>query len=181
MPRPSLASLTLVVALAALVAGTAARAQADRPKPTNEVALTGHGGVTFKVPAWKETRKEAELAVFEQVTAAEVSLLVVSIEKGPGQGEAVDWELVRKNIVEAAGETGGKLALTVGEAFEGAPGFQGRRMSGQLETGEAKLGVALVALVRDGRFVSVSVLTLPEDRDGAELAGDVGATVKLTQ
>jgi len=154
------------------------------PALDRSLSLAAHGGVTVQVPAWEVLREADAAAVLEQAPdpaqRRPFYVLLVAVEEGPGD-EAVPWEAIRDNIVEAAGRKGRSLELAIEAPFDRARGFAGRIMRGTFRgEGERRVAVQLATLVRDGRMVTVSVVSeSPTDAARAILEA-VAATVALT-
>ncbi len=191
----------ILAALPGLLAVLGAGSAAAQPTPPAlvELALPALGGASVKVPeTWKEIKKEPGLVVREQAPdpAAQVPFLVLvcSIEEGPpiaqpggqpgdGAAPSIPWLKVRDNIEEAAEKGGRKVTLTVGDAFKDAPGFEGRRLQGELESPGApgapakKVAIELVALVKNERLLTIGLLA---DPGTAGAARDMVATIAKT-
>lgn len=192
-------SIQVLVILTLLAIALAAHAQ-PAAEPV-EVRLDALGGAALKVPAaWKEVRKDDKLIVREQspdpATKAPFYVLLASIEEGPPVGApdsaapGVPWLKVRDNIVEAAQKGGRKVRLDVGDAFKGPAGFEGRRLQGELEGAPAagapagtpprKVAIALVALVKDGKLLTIGLVSEPGSADAArDLVGTLAQSARL--
>lgn len=175
----SLASLALALAVT-----LAARAQPAPPTLEQELRLTALGGAALKVPAWKEVRKDDAVSVREQLPdpAQQKPFYVVmaAIEEGPADAAAVAWDKVRDNIVEAASKNGRKLELKVGDAFAGAAGFTARWLAGEFVGANGKkVALALIALVRDKRLVTIGVISEEATPAAKTLAEDIAKTARL--
>lgn len=161
--RKLLRSSALLIALAVVVA-VAPGAGAQPAATTRTVALAAHGGASLTAPDYREVRKDDAVAVLEQLPDAAnqkaFRVLVCAIEEGPtGNPEAIPWDKVKDNVVKAAKKSGRDLTLSVGEAFSGAEGFVGRRLVGELAAANGrKVGVEVVALVKDAKLVTVGLL-----------------------
>ena len=175
----SLASLALAFAFT-----LAARAQPAPPAIGQELKLTALGGAVLKVPAWKEVRKDEAVTVLEQLPDPAQQkpfyVLMAAIEEGPADPAAVAWEKVRDNIVEAASKNGRKLELKVGDAFEGAAGFTARWLAGEFVGANGKkVALALVALVREKRLVTIGVISEEATPAAKTLAEDIAKSARL--
>ena len=178
----SLASLSLALAFT-----LAARAQPAPPAPPaigQELRLTALGGAALKVPAWKEVRKDEAVSVLEQLPDPAQQkpfyVLMAAIEEGPADAAAIVWDKVRDNIVEAASKNGRKLELKVGDAFEGAAGFTARWLAGEFVGANGKkVALALVALVREKRLVTIGVISEEATPAAKTLAQDIAKTARL--
>lgn len=148
-----------------------------------DVELTANGGATFKAPDWKQTRKDAAVAVFERQADADKKLsfgvLVLAIEEGPKRIDKVDWDLIRDNVLKAAKDAGGELTLEGGDEFKDVEGLAGRRFTGIVKNGERESTVEMVALVGKGVMVTVTAIGPRADKGAAELALSVAATAAL--
>lgn len=175
------------VAWAITLLGLTVTAQAQTAKPielTEDLALEAEGGVGFRVPAWKKDRHESAIAVFERATSGDAGdqtffMLLLAVEPGPPAGTAVEWEQVRQNIVSAGSRDGGGLQLAIRGAFEGPAGFEAQRMSGSLTAREQTIAVDLVALVSEGKLVTVTVLSMKSDVVSTALTAAVAQSVSL--
>lgn len=180
-PRRRLSALWPVVVAAALL--TLATAAWAAPPPLSlELTLTAHGGVSAKAPAWKVVRDDAAVAVLEQLPdpaqREAFHVLMLAVEDGIPEDDVVPWETIRDNIVDAASEDARALTLELGDAFGGAAGFEGRVMSGTFRgAAEQQVGLEVVALVRAGRLVTVSLVSDAVSSETRELVEAVAATV----
>jgi hypothetical protein len=172
--------LGLGLALALLVPGLA---RAEVPPLTAEVVLTAQDGARVKVPAWSRVREDAAVHVLELAPDRDrvFYVLMVAIEPGP-TGEKIDWQRVLDNIQASASKSGRTLSLALGGAFAGAPdGFEGRTMRGTFEdpAAEKRVEIALVTLVKDGRLVTISLVSEKVDEDARAILDAVAATTTL--
>lgn len=157
------------------------------PSPSGSTALhlTAHGGATLQVPSWKEIRKDGAIAVLEQLPEPAAQkpyyVLMCAMEEGPPAGAPVPWDKVRDNIVQAASKNGRKLTLEVGEPFAGAAAFEGRRLIGALESGTPgkKVALELIALVKEGKLLTVGLIAENVGPSEAELLAGVAKTARL--
>lgn len=177
---------TLLMAAASPVAAQPTPTPATAPAPgATELHLTAHGGATVQVPSWKEIRKDAAIAVLEQLPdpAAQKPyyVLMCAMEEGPPAGAPIPWGEVRDNIVRAASKNGRKLTLEVGEPFAGAAAFEGRRLLGSLESGTPgkKVALELIALVRDGKLLTIGLIAEQLGAAENELLIGVAKTARL--
>lgn len=175
----SLASLALALAFT-----LAARAQPVPPALDQELKLTALGGAALKVPAWKEVRKDEAVTVLEQLPDPAQQkpfyVLMAAIEEGPADAAAVAWDKVRDNIVEAASKNGRKLELKVGDAFTGTAGFTARWLAGEFVGANGKkVALALVALVREKRLVTIGVISEEATPAAKTLAEDIAKSARL--
>ncbi len=176
---PTRLALLACFALLAPTAAPPARAAAAPFPLKTPVTLPAAGGATIQTPAWKPSRPAtADTAVFEHVGAPgePVFVLVATIEEGPGA--PVDWAAVRDNMAAEAAKADATLTLEVAGPFRGALGWSGQRMKGTLKSGGATLQVAVVSLVRQGRLLTISVLSSKDSPLAAPLAERVAATAK---
>ena len=152
--------------------------------PSKALELTAQGGVTFSVPAWKESQPpRPDVAVMERDErgkgGSDFFLLMLTIEAGPQGAGTIDWDGIRNNIVAEAKARNAVVELTVGEVFSTAPGFEGRRMKGTLKTKGAPLALELIALVQKGKLVTISVVSGKPGPAGTKLLDDVAKTTAL--
>lgn len=173
----------MALAALALSGALAGDARAAAPLPLEHtVALTAAGGASVRTPDWTSVRQDAALAILEQLPDPAQKrpfyVLVVTVEPmATASGEPVPWEKIRDNIVAAAVKKGRPMSLELGPAFTAAEGFAGRVMSGRAQTAaSAEVRVDVVALVKEGRLVTVSVVTDAEFGGGAAMAAMIGAT-----
>lgn len=178
------AAVGLVVALQA--GGVRAQPEpAPAEAPTQRLVLEALGGATIDVPTWKEVRRDAAVAVFEQLPepAADKPYLVLmcALEEGPPAGAAVAWDEVRDNIVKAASKNGRTLALEVKEPFTGAAGFEGRRLVGEFTSTspDKKVAIELVALVKEGKLLTVGLVAEALGAKTGELVAAVAGSARL--
>lgn len=175
---PSLGALLLIGAL--VVVSVAGAQVPGKTTADKALSLEAEGGVTAKVPDWKQTRSGKSVAVLEHVATkgGGFALLVLAIEAGPtGEGE-VDWNRIRDNIVAAAGKGGSELTLSVGDDVSDAAGFSGKRLQGRLKAKKHEMAVEMVALVGSGKLVTITVLTPEDDKGAGPLALAVAGTVE---
>lgn len=171
------------VAAAAMVALVSTQAAAQKFPLKNDLKL--EAGATFKVPEWKESRAATpNVAVLEHdATKAGDGfyVLMLTVEDGPKGAGKVDWTKVRDNMVKAAKESKAKLKLKLAGDWTKAAGFVGQRMSGSLVTKAEKkpLTVELVGLIKDGKLITICVLTGKKLADAVELIESVAETTKL--
>ncbi len=173
-----LATLSCLALLLPAVAPPARAAEAPFPLKT-PLTLSAAGGATIQTPAWKPSRPAtADTAIFEHVgpPSEPVYVLVATIEEGPGS--PVDWAAVRDNMVAEAAKGDAKLKLELDGPFRGALGWSGQRMKGTLVSDGATLQVTVVSLVRQGRLLTISVLSSKESPLAKPLAERVAATAK---
>ena len=152
--------------------------------PSKPLELSAQGGVFFSVPAWKESQPpRPDVAVMERDERGkggnDFFLLMLTIEPGPQGAGKIDWNGIRNNIVNEAKARNATVALTVGDVFSSAPGFEGRRMKGTLKTKGAPLALELVALVQKGKLVTVSVVSGKPAATAVKLLDDVAKTAAL--
>lgn len=179
--RTRLATLVLPALLLLAPLPQSARA-AEAPFPLKTpLTLSAAGGATIQTPAWKPSRPtSADTAILEHVgaPAEPVFVLVATIEEGPGS--PVDWAAVRDNMAAEAAKGEAKLVLELSGPFHGALGWSGQRMTGTLQSGSETLQVAVVSLVRQGRLLTISVLSSKASPLAAKLAQRVATTAKTT-
>jgi len=144
----------------------------------SSVELTAFGGVQFKAPKWIVTGpKKPEVAVLrndKMKGAGTPLLLMLSVEKGPS--ELPDWNVIRQNIVNAARANDASLKLSLKEDYTNLQGVTGKRMAGSLLEKEEILSVELIALYKDGRLATVTLVRTPSDQQGQDLVGDIAAS-----
>jgi len=179
----------LITALLLTSAAPAGAQPTPPPAPTTpattELRLTAHGGVTVQVPGWKEIRKDGAIAVLEQLPEPAADkpyyVLMCAVEEGPPAGAPIPWEKVRDNVVQAASKNGRKLTLEVGEPFTAAAAFEGRRLLGALESGTPgkKVALELIALVKDGKLLTVGLIAETLGPTENELLVGVAKTARL--
>lgn len=175
-------SLALLFSAIFMIISAPAGAQ---PAPTVDLRLTAHGGALVQVPAWKEIRKDGAIAVLEQLPEPAAQkpfyVLMCALEEGPQKGAPIPWDKVRDNIVQAASKNGRKLALEVGEPFTGAATFEGRRLVGSLEsaTPGKKVAIELIALVRDGKLMTIGLIAETMGPAENDLVVGVAKTARL--
>ncbi|MGM0577045.1 MAG: hypothetical protein ACQEXJ_15070 [Myxococcota bacterium] len=172
-------------AVAAILLLVPARASAQSDEGgTTEVRLEARGGVTFEAPDWKETRHDEAVAVLERAPDPDADvpfgLLILAVEEGPQDIEDIDWERIKDNIVASSKEAGSALDLKLGDAWDGAEGFEGRRLAGTLTAGEREVAVDMVALVAADVLITVSAIGPQEGSGTGELAERVAGTAKQT-
>ena len=154
------------------------------PELSQAVRVTAQGGATLKAPAWKSVRSDEAVAVLEQAPDPTQKrpfyVLMVAIEEGPSAGVAVPWDKIKENVVTAATRTGRSLSLELGDVWAGAPGFEGRYMSGSFRgSDEQQVGLELLALVKDGKLLTVSLVSQEVTADTRALLQAVAATAAL--
>lgn len=172
----------LLLALLSLVVLAGAPPAAAQPTE-GEAKLTALGGATLTVPTWKEVRKDAAVLVLEQLPdpAAQrpYQVLMCALEEGP-TAKVVPWDKVRQNIVEAASKSGRALELAPKEAFAGAAGFEGQRFQGTFKSGNGKqVALEIVALVKDGKLLTVGVIAESLSPAATELIDKVAKSARL--
>ena len=142
------------------------------------VELTAQGGVQFKAPKWSIAGpQKPDVAVLKNDKLKGQGaplLLMLSVEKGPSS--TPDWNVVRQNIVNAARENKASLKLSLKEDFTGLPGVSGKRMAGSLIEAQDILSVELIALHKDGRVATVTLVRSPSEVARHDLVGDVAAS-----
>ncbi len=151
-----------------------------------EQSLEAYGGAKFKAPSWRSVRKDKAVVVLERgpdfsdpKAPTPLNVLVVSIEDGPS-ATPVAWEKIRDNIVAAASRNGRALTLEAGEIATDVTGFEARWFSGEFTGSNGKkVGMALLALVKAKRLVTVGLVS---ERVGAPekgIVGEVARSVRL--
>jgi len=179
--------LAMTTALLLLLLGASFSAGAQPPELDHEVRLTALGGARLKAPAWKpvEVTDEAAVQVLEQAPDPSQKkpfyVLMVAIEQGPAVGAEVPWDKILANIIQAATQKGRSLSLELEtEAWKGAEGFEARYMSGSFRgTGDQQVGLELLALVKDGRLLTVSLVSDEVTDDTRAILEAVAATAAL--
>ena len=178
-----LRTVRTVVPLLSLLVAAGASAQPAPPALEQEVRLATLGGLVVKAPAWKVSRRDDAVAVLEQAPdpahKRPFHVLMVALEAGPAPGP-IPWEKIRDNVVTAATKSGRSLSLELGDAWPGAPGFEARYLSGSFRgAGDERVALELLALVKDGRLVTVSLVSEAQTPDTRSLLDAVAATVAL--
>jgi hypothetical protein len=166
-------------ALAVLLSlGAASPASAQKTPLRSTVELTAHGGVKFKTPRWVvagPNRPEVAVLRNEKVKGPDAFLLMMlSVERAPSK--APDWDAVRQNIIKAARANKASLNLTLQDEFTELAGVQGKRMRGSLLDGEATLAVEIIALYKDGRMATVTLISVASSQGGQDVVSSVAAT-----
>jgi hypothetical protein len=175
----------LAAAASAWLCALAAPASRAQEPTTQELRLPALGGAVLQVPAWKEVRKDQAVAVYEQLPEPAAQkpyyVLLCSLEEGPAKDAPVPWDKVRDNIVQAASKNGRKLTLEVKDPFVGAADFQGRRLVGEFQSDAPgkKVGLELVALVKDGKLLTVGLVAEALGPATAELVQGVAKSARL--
>lgn len=154
------------------------------PDLRKEVNLSNEfSTATLRAPDWRAVTTKPGLAVFERAPdkAKKISfgLLVLAIEEGPKTTERVDWNQVRKNIVDAAQAAGSELSLTVGDGFDASPGLVGRRLSGTTKVGERTVTVEMVAILSPKVLLTISSVGRTDAVGVADLATAVAQTARV--
>ena len=161
-----------------LVLFFAGSTQAQKIPLRSKVELTAQGGVQFKAPKWIVTGpQKPDVAVLRNDKLKGQGaplLLMLSVEQGPKA--TPDWNVIRKNIVDAARENKTSLKLSLKEDFNGVPGASGKRMVGSLIEESEILSVQLIALYKEGRLATVTLVSTPAEGDGQDLVGEVAAS-----
>lgn len=172
------ARVTTLLLLSLLLAAPFVRAQSE--PLTKTLTLEARGGVTLTAPEWKQSKDDDAVAVLERAAEKDRSfaMLVVAVEEGPGKVDSIDWDRIQSNIATAARETGSDLTLELGSDFGDAAGWKGKRLSGILKANEREVAVEMIALVKEGVLVTVSVLGPKDGKEAAPLAGEVAKTAK---
>jgi hypothetical protein len=175
--RHKLTPASLVLAfLLFLVAASPALAQRTPLRST--VELTAHGGVKFKTPRWVvagPNRPEVAILRNEKVKGPDAFLLMMlSVEKAPAK--VLDWATVRQNIIKAARAKKASLNLTLQEDFTELQGVQGKRMRGSLLDGEATLAVEIIALHKNGKMATVTLISVASSQGAQNVVSSVAAT-----
>jgi len=167
-----------------------------QPAPEGILKLTAQGGATLEVPAtWKETRTDPGLVVREQAAepAAQKPFLIAlaAIEEGPPRDGGVPWLKVRDNIQQAASKNGRTVTLALDDtAITDITGFEARRFFGELTspapagapagTTARKVGIELVALVKDTKLLTIGIISETSASDVARAAAlTIAKTAKL--
>ena len=174
------ARMVALTTLMMVVVGGSALAQ-----ETRTVELKAHGGVSLTAPAYQELRRDDAVVVLEQladpVQKKTFRVLVLSIEAAPARIEDDTWGKVRDNIVAAAQKSGRTLTLDAGAAYTDAAGFLGRRFVGGLSanSGGRAVSVELIALVKDGRLVTIGVIAERVDDPDRAVLDEVARSARL--
>ncbi len=144
----------------------------------NTIELTAFGGVQFKVPKWSVTGpKKPEVAVLRNDKLKREGtplLLMLSVETGPST--VPDWNIIRQNIVKAARDNGASLKLALKEEYTGVKDVSGKRMVGSLLEKEEILSVEIIALYKEGRLATITLIRTPAEQQAHDLVGDVAAS-----
>jgi hypothetical protein len=183
MPRLPKTSIGALTGALVLLLSTAAGAQ-DVPKLAKDLSLPGQGGVSFKVPQWKESGKPTDtVAVLEHVADKGPSdgftLLMLTVEAGPKGDGAIDWKAIAANIVGEAEKNGSTVTLELKGDYADAKEFRGQRMTGVVKAKDETLTVELLALVAKDKLVTVSALTPKTDDAAFKLVEAVAKTAAL--
>lgn len=171
------------LALVALGAG-AAVAQDGAPALTKSLTLKAAGGATVSAPEWSVTKSTDAAIVLEQAPeparAIPFHVLMFSVEKGPQPGDPIDWDTIRDNIKKSAEKAGRTLELGLGDKFKEVAGFEARIMTGRYRDQDQSIGFELISLVKEGRMVTVALVSqTPNDKTRAMLV-QVAKTVQVT-
>lgn len=172
----------LLVAAVTALALLPFAALADSMAPSKPFELTAHG-VTFQIPEWKAARPvKPEVGVFEYDARAkggdDFFLLMLTVEAGP-PAEKADWKAIAKNIIEEAKKGGAELTLEPKGDFADASGFKGQRMLGTMKRSDQTMAVELIALLKGGKLVTISVVSGKAGAVSQKLAAEVAKTTKL--
>jgi hypothetical protein len=173
--------LTLLYVLVLCVSTGVAHAE-----ETRELSLEAAGGVKFKAPNWRNVRKDNAVVVLERgpdfsdpKRPTPLNVLVVSIEEGPS-ASPVSWEKIRDNIVAASSRNGRALTLESGENASDLQGFEARWFSGEFTGSNGKkVGMALLALVKDKRLVTVGLVSEQVGDSEKGIVSEVARSVRL--
>ena len=148
----------------------------------SKVELTAHGGVQFKTPKWIVTGPEKpDVAVLrnDKIKGQGAPLLLMlSVEKGPR--DSPDWNTIRQNIEQAARENKASIKLNLKEDFTALPGVLGKRMVGSLIEKKDVLSVELIALYKDGRLATVTLVRTPTEDVSQDLTGEIAASTTFS-
>ncbi|TNF30806.1 MAG: hypothetical protein EP329_13340 [Deltaproteobacteria bacterium] len=160
MPKLALTTALLLLLTAA------AYAQPGPPQLDKEYGVSALGGAKIKAPAWNAVRTDEAVLVLEQAPDPAQKrpfyVLMLAIEEGPPAGAEVPWDKIKDNIIKAATDEGRSLSLTLGDPWKGAAGFDGLYMSGSFKGSDEQqqqVGLELIALVKDGKLLTVSLVS----------------------
>lgn len=181
----SLQKIPAFAVVLVLALGFTVTVNAQAPALTEALALSAHGGVSATVPAWKKVRGDASVAIYEKSPDVRRDptfyVLMVAIEEGP-TGEAVAWNQIQDNIEGASSKDGRKLDLALNEPYEGNGTFESRLMRGTFANADGKkVDIGLVALVKGGKMVTVSVMTKSLDEAAIAVLSAIADSVVLTK
>ena len=98
---------------------------------------------------------------------------MLSVEQGPKT--TPDWNVIER-ISSTLPERIRPLKLSLKEDFNGVPGASGKRMVGSLIEESDILSVQLIALFKEGRLATVTLVSTPAEGDGQDLVGEVAAS-----
>lgn len=181
----ALAAVVVAAAIGVLHGTTSALAQPATPDARQPLKLEALGGAVIDIPAWRAVRHESGVAIYEQLpdpaTQRPYYVLVCTIEEGPPKGQPIAWDKVRDNIVQSASKNQRALTLEVKDAFTGAATFEGRRFLGELKASspDKKVQVELVALAKDGKLVTIGIVSDKLDGATAELLAGIARSARL--
>jgi len=185
MGSPSGLRLEALLGSLAILCATFGVALAQPSAPTQALRFEALGGATLQVPSWKEIRREGAVAVYEQLPESGAQrpyyVLMCALEEGPPKGAPVAWDKVRENIMQAASKNGRTLTLEVKEPYTGAAGFESRRLIGEFKsaTPEKKVAIELIALVKDGKLLTIGLVAEALGPATAELTQAVARSARL--
>ena len=184
MLRLSLVGPRAVVMVTLLIL-TFGVAFAQPSAPTQLLRFDALGGASLEVPSWKEIRHEGAVAVYEQLPEPTAQkpyyVLMCALEEGPPKGQPVAWDKVRDNIMQAASKNGRTLTLEVKDAYIGAAGFESRRLVGEFKsaTPEKKVAIELIALVKDGKLLTIGLVAEALGPATSELLQGIARSAQL--
>jgi hypothetical protein len=176
--KPS-GSLLLSLALTLVAFGTAPVSVAATPPLSKVVTLEGHGGATITAPQWKTARSDGKVTILERTgtaTRGGFNTLILAVEEGPSKAQAVDWKVVRDNILDAAKGAGSNLTLELKGDWKGADTFRGQRLLGTMRSGDRAVRVAMIALIASGVLVTITAIGAEDDAAVGALADAVART-----
>lgn len=185
LPRSYLTSLSLVCGCTLLFALGAVSFAQPAADESQELELEALGGVTLQVPSWREVRRDAAVAVLEQLPEPGADkpyyVLMCAFEEGPPKDAPIAWDKVRDNIVQAASKNGRTLKLELKEPYTGASGFEARRLVGEFISASPNRTVAieLLALVKDAKLLTVGLVAEELTPEASKLVAEVAKSAKL--
>ncbi len=174
-----------LLVLCLLVFTSAAFAQPAPTQPIQALRFEVLGGASLDVPNWKQVRREGGIAVYEQLPDATTQkpfyVLMCSLEEGPPTGAPIAWDKVRDNIVQAASKNGRNLTLDLKDPYTGVAGFEARRLTGEFKssTPEKKVAIELLALVKDGKLLTIGIVAETLGPATSELVQNVAKSVRF--
>jgi len=168
-----------------MLCATVTVALAQPATPMLALRFEALGGASLQVPAWKEIRREGAVAVYEQLPDPAAQrpyyVLMCALEEGPPKGGPIAWDKVRDNIMTAASKNGRSLTLEVKEPYTGAAGFESRRLVGEFKsaTPEKKVAIELIALVKDGKLLTIGLVAEALGPATSELLQGIARSAQL--